>query len=280
MKGAFASSTFKVVKKKDRGMNRRFWLLSILSLMLVLLVSCRNSAFESWWAEQAISIDGEDTDWDAVPVHRLESWNASVRACNDSGYFYMLLSFEDPVLAMEAGKGGIVLHFARQGGEETIFKLQYAGADTLGSALEPRDSFWDCLSSSQKMRFLKREVLRKNMIAVTTAGNSIRIPSNGTQGISVARAYRQGLCGYEWKIPIQKGEQKPYALGVDLGQSIEIEIHLGIQPSGHPSGPMGPVQDLGRGRPMGRFRGSFPGKAARQQQEVRFRVKLAHDYHE
>ena len=134
-------------------MNRNLWILSMMILIILTHDGCRSPEFQSQWVDQLITIDGIDTDWNDVPLHQIESWSSSLKICNDDTYFYMLLKFEDPFLAMTLRSGGISLQFARQKETDLYFELSYTGSDTIGSALQPRDSFWQLLNSDQKKRF-------------------------------------------------------------------------------------------------------------------------------
>jgi hypothetical protein len=248
-------------------------------MILIILIynGCRSPEFQSHWTEQLIMIDGADNDWNDVPLHQIEAWNSSLRICNDDSYFYMLLNFEDPFLAMTVGSGGISLQFARHKEEDLYFELRYTGSDTLGSAPQPRDSFWELLNSDQKRRFLTQQAKNKNMITVIKNSRSEKMHSDGTKDLAAARIQRRGFKGYELKIPIQ-GE---YAVGAVLGGSFHVGIRLGAQKQpGEVWGMMRPGGMRGDRGMMGgsagdRFGNSMPGELSTPDREVWFKVTLA-----
>jgi hypothetical protein len=256
-------------------MNRRSRILSIVLLAQIILLSCEQLSLESHWTNQPIVIDGKDAEWQSIPLHRFESWDISLGVCNDGGYLYMLFYFENPMLMMAAGTRGIVLEFINSNSREEMFKLQYTGIDTLGSASEPEDSFWLCLNPDQRKQFMNQQAVMKNRITVTVNRNSVRIPPDGTQGVSAARVYHRTFCGYEWCIPIQKNENRPYALGVDLGDSVNVRIRLGEQESDRASDKMVPTGAMAGGSPMGGPGGSFSRGPAMKDGEVSIGIVLA-----
>jgi hypothetical protein len=230
---------------------------------------------KSSWTNLPIVIDGKDAEWQVVPLLRFESWDVSLRLCNNDEYLYMLFYFENPMLVMEAGTRGIVLEFARGGSRETMFAVHYTGSDTLGLASKPEDSFWLCLNPDQKKQFMNQQAVMKNRMTVTKNGNTVQISPDGTQGLSAARVYHPIFCGYELRIPMQKDEDSPYALGVDLGEPVNVRIRLGEQKSDRASERRIPMGAMAGGPPMGGPGGSFPGSPTMQDGEVSISVVLA-----
>jgi hypothetical protein len=253
--------------------------ISFLSLISLVLVGCRTPVFESQWPEGDIVIDGESTDWETVSSHGLGSLDATMGLCNNSEYLYLLLSIEEPLLTRGARAKGMALEFAGRDEKNLIFELHYSGGGAIQSVSEPRDSFWESLTPDQKKRYLSHQTEIMNMITIVERGRSVRIPPDGTQGISAARIDRPGLLGFELKIPLHEDAGKPYALGVDQGDRIHIGIRLGAEGSSEPSEATRSSGGIPAGLPMGGHRGLSPGASSTEKGEVHIQVILAKHEH-
>lgn len=115
------------------------------------------------------------------------------------------------------------------------------------------------------------------MIRVVHGDKSLEISPEGSKGIAAAPVSQQGFLGYEFMIPIQIGENRPYAIESQPGATIEIEIILGgiereEMPQGYSEGgEMGGGRMGGRGGGMG----MMPGRRSLFDREIRFIVVLA-----
>ncbi len=201
-------------------------LLSVL-LLSVVINGCRNLEFESHWSEQSLSIDGRSTDWEAVPLHRLEALQASMGLSNDDEDVYLLVTMANPMMAQRVLSRGISLSFAEVNVKKPYLTLQYTGSDTALAAASPTDSFWEILTPDQKKRFLKQQIKEKNRIRIVQNGKTILIPPDGTQGPAAAVILQGGSLGYEFKIPVQSKVNGSYAVKSQPGEHIEIGIELG-----------------------------------------------------
>lgn len=206
----------------------RIFLMMITILMIIMVLNgCRNFEFESYWSEQSIAIDGRSTDWEAVPLHRLEALQASMGLSNDAEAIYLLINIANPMMAQRVLSRGISLSFAEVNVKKPYLTLQYTGSDTALAAASPTDSFWEILTPDQKKRFLKQQIKEKNRIRIVQNGKTILIPPDCTQGPAAAVILQGGSLGYEFKIPVQSKVNGSYAVKSQPGEHIEIAIELG-----------------------------------------------------
>ncbi len=257
---------------------RKSGVLFILSLLLMFLSGCEPLLLKSHWTNQPIVIDGNNADWQAVPMDRLESWDVSLGVCNDAGYLYLLLSFENPMLMMAGGTRGIALEFIDSRTHEVIFRFHYTGMDSLAPAFEPEDSFWQCLNPDQKKQFMAQRTILKDRIVVTKNRSTVKIPADGSQGLSAARVYHPMFCGYELRIPIRKNGDSPYALDTGLGETVNIKIRLDEQKAKDESVNMSPMGGMSGTPPMGGSGRAFPGGATAMNEEVLVSIVLAENH--
>jgi hypothetical protein len=202
--------------------------LALTSIMILYtLVGCKTPDFDSHWTDHAFTIDGEDSDWQDVPLYQLESADVSLGLSNDEKNLYILLLFNDPALARQAGLRGVHLKVSQRDEEDLVFEFRYAGYDSLRLYSKPRDSIWGSLPPDLQTRFISQQVTNINKIRVVKNGQSTIIEPESDTGLSAARITRNIFVGYEVRIPVQEGVTRPYAIGVGQGESFTIGFSLG-----------------------------------------------------
>ncbi|MBN1779609.1 hypothetical protein JW948_00650 [bacterium] len=246
------------------------------ALVALTFLSCGRLVLKSTRIQDPIAIDGNDADWESVPLTRFDSWDVSLGLANDRASLYVLVYFENPMLLMEAGMRGMDLAIYTQDSHTPALRLHYTGADGPGSEHDPGpgDSFWMCLSGEQQKRFLEQQRAMKNQIVVTGGEKTDRIDPDGSGGVCAARIMRSVFSGYEWKIPISGNEKGLYTLNAGPGEPLDIRMHLGER--NRNSAPGGPPGFAGmEGGPMERPGMPMQGGAFLHDGEVRLRVILA-----
>ena len=258
-------------------MIRNWFFFTIVFMMSILTIGCNRLEFGSQWSEYPISVDGDDTDWETQTLHQLESMPVSLGLRNDEEFLYLLFLVDNPMMAQNLRAAGISLWFTRENEKLPNLKLHYAGSDTLWPDPDPHDSFWESLTADQKTRFRRRRREMENMIRVVYEDESLQIPSGGSKGIAAATVSGQGLLGYEFMIPIQRDENRPYAIESKPGATIEIDIMLG-DIEGEGMSPGRSQRDMMRGGGMGGRggrMGMMPGPRSLFESEIKFIVVLA-----
>jgi hypothetical protein len=250
---------------------RRSWIIYAAGFIQIILLSCRPLVISSNRAGQSIVIDGKERDWQSVPLHHFEAWDAAIGICNDSDFLYLMMLIKNPMLIMQARSRGMMLEFSDPGHRDPLLTIQYTGVDSLHPIFEPEDSFWQCLNEDQRKQMVHRRMRLKDRITVTRAEQSLLIPPDGSRGPSAARIYDHTFTGYELKIPIRPQSAPSFSVGLDAGTAVDIRIRPGER---SPDSGRGQVRGGGEfmpRSPMGRGGSMVPGKA-----EIRFRLILSH----
>lgn len=246
-------------------------------MITLMIIGCNRLVFESQWSEGPISVDGNDIDWETKTLHQLESMPVSLGLRNDEEFLYILLLVDNPMMSENLRASGISLWFTRENEKHPNLGLHYTGNDTRRPDPDPDDSFWEYLTTDQKTRFRRRRLVLKNMIRIFQGEKAFQISPDGAKGPAAATVSRQRTFGYEFKIPIQTVENRPYAIESQLGESIGIGIMVGgIELEGMPQGSseggsMGGGRMGGRGGGMG----MMSGRRSLFEREVWFDVILA-----
>jgi len=260
----------------------KYFFFSVFSLLIVFIIGCNRLKFESQWSKNPISVDGNPSDWESKALNELEEMSVSLGLCNDSDYLYLLIRAENPMIAENLRRAGISLTFSNKDVKEQPFGLHYTGSDTLWPDFDPNDSFWETLTPEQRSRYRRRQWELKNRVRVVHGERSLEIAPDGTMGIAADLLSERGILSYEFRIPIQIAENRPYAIDSRLGEMIGIGIKLGkietedmqmMDPSGYSErGMMGGGRMRDRG---GRGMGMKPGMRSAFKSEMWFDVVLA-----
>jgi hypothetical protein len=210
-------------------LNFRIWITVALICLSFYLGACRDPLLQSRWTGSPPLIDGQVTEWQAAPAHKLESWPASLKLMNDAGFLYLLLSFDDPMMARHIRNAGIKLEFGEQDNKDPVLTLSYSGLDSLYWQSGFEDSFWDFLNTVQKNRIEERQKILRSMITIGQGGQKIRVPADGEQGPAAARITGKDSTVYEFKIPLQVDKGNLYAIHADPGKRVDVTISLADQ---------------------------------------------------
>ena len=119
------------------------------------------------------------------------------------------------------------------------------------------------------------------MIMVVEKGHSMRIPPDGARGPAAAKICLRDSCCYEFKIPIHKDENRSYAIGSALGETIGVGIAWSDPEKERMKPPPGGMRGGGgtSGLPIGKRTGPMRGISI-EEREMWFRVILAEETQE
>ena len=204
------------------------WILIVTLFYSIFIYGCRSPEFESQWSGQPIVIDGNNSDWQGIPLHQLESVNVSLGLSNTEDDLYLYLHLKDPSLVMRTARGGVNFKLSDQEDGDPLLEFHYTGYDSLQPFSKPPDSFWDSLLPEEQKKYIREQKIIQNQIRVLINGQSVLIAPDGSRGIAAARIDKdKHLIGYELSVPIQKDNHNIYALGIKPGQSFYLGLSLG-----------------------------------------------------
>ncbi|MFH1312510.1 MAG: hypothetical protein ABIJ00_04715 [Candidatus Eisenbacteria bacterium] len=203
--------------------NRRihFVWTGIALLCAVRLAGCGGLETQSVWRSREIVIDGSPADWEGISPTYVEAPNIAIRAVNDDHYLYLLLSSPDRNLAAQMLTRGFTVWFDPKGREDEALGIHYPlGTDSplmareaLGDRTEIRQTIINMFESAGEVM----EVLRSD------EDEPVVLPIAG-QGIEVRPGYASRNFVYEMRVPLQRGEDQPYAIGSKPGRQISVGL--------------------------------------------------------
>ncbi len=206
---------------------------------------CKDSAVPVHWADEAITVDGQSSDWRDLTTRYFEEEKIVLGLANDSERLYILFRFGDPQWARSIRMSGLTLRFDPEGGDNT-FTLNYNGGPSpehfraLGPGAEgdgSRQRTTAGIEAGDEPPMRPREP--QLQIEIEDRISRMPIASDGSVGPMVAFAMDHGMYCYECSIPLAETEVRYYGLGTAPGAVIGLRAEWGGIPDDRPGRGMG-----------------------------------------
>lgn len=207
--------------------------LSLAIICSILLGGCKTQEVESHWTAEPVQVDGEMADWADIPTTYFEDSAVQLGLCNDSEKLYILFRFSDQIWMRAIRMGGLTLWLDNSGKKKKGFDIRHTGGPFLSEIQEAemagQGGFWESLTPGQKERLLQRQAAMANRITIISKERDQKttIPADGSRGPAVGFANLQGICTYEFSIPLQKGAISYYGIDAQPGQTIWLGLEWG-----------------------------------------------------
>ena len=263
----------------------RLVLASVFVLAVITLSGCGKLSLKSVWRDRDVEIDGVPAEWRGTTTY-VENPNIAIGVMNDAEYLYISLSSPVADIARQIVMRGLTVWFDPDGGKHRAFGIHCP----IGTPMGPED-FREMVKSDRD-RKAPREAfpdnLKGSMESLEILGpeedDRVMLSSAEMHGIAVALGRQDGRFVYELRVPLQPGEDRPYAIGADEGQPIGIGFETpeidrealreavgdrggdmpegdmpgGMPDDGGPGGGMGPRGGMRPDGPGGRGPGQIP----------------------
>ena len=204
---------------------RKQWhlLLSILVGMFLSQGCSSQLKLDSRWSPQQINIDGDESDWQGALTY-VDGKNVSIGMKNDGEFLYLCLVSTDRMLQRQMMMRGFTVWFDPDGGKEKTFGIRFPiGMMDSGMMFSGRGRDGD----PESMRENFSRSLAELELIWPEEKRRTRLPAANAQGIAAAIGDPMDKLVYEIKVPLQKGEDFPNAIGISdgkrLGMGLEIE---------------------------------------------------------
>ena len=223
-----------------------------LGASLLVLTSCGTLDVAGRWRETEIAVDGRLDDWQGR-LYDFKDMNISFGVENDDQFLYLSLRAADPRVLGQILRSGLVVWFDPRGGKDRILGIHYPLA-------RDWNDFRGLPSGDREARGRRREEAQERLGEAEIIGpgrdEKARFKIGEIPGIELASHRAAGVFVLELKVPFEKTEGAPYALGTKPGQVLGIGIDTpkpdfvvpGRGMCGPGMGGFGP-QGIGRGYP-------------------------------
>lgn len=250
----------------------------ILTLAVIVLTNgCNGIELTGSWRDRDVQIDGMQFDWENA-LFNLSDEKVNIGILNDDDYLYVCLVPLDETIIRQAMRQGFTVWLEAKGDKAKKLGIRYP-IGMMDGGLPPREP--DQGFNPEEMMAKAEESLNEFQIIGADKKDTISLSVDNESGVQVRVGTRNERMVYELKIPLNRSDDHPYAVGVSPGDEIKIKFETGQfkrpemnRPRGErPDGrmPSGGMPGGGRGmRPDSGMRPEMP-----QPMKLDVKVKLA-----
>lgn len=229
---------FKIEKKMitlSKGFKRIFTdrlpvLFFILFFLTFFMVGCGTLELNSDWRDREIIVDGSNDDWLGNMMY-FEKEYVSLGLLNDENFIYICLIAEDQIIRNQVMGQGFTLWFDPDGGKKKTFGIKFPIGIQPGERQDRRKRPGG-VPNKEKRDEADIEELRqarmKRMAELEIFGpekeKSVRMPVEKAKGIYINVKLSSGMLVYEIKVPLERSEEYPYAVGTKAGNLVGIGL--------------------------------------------------------
>jgi hypothetical protein len=226
-------------------------LLALTLLVAVLALSCGGEKVQSKWRDREIVLDGIPDEWHGARTY-IESPNIALGVMNDEIYLYISLATPVRSVATRFLNQGLTVWFEPKDRGNRVFGVMCPmgmagfdlggrpaarpggetggpGADTgSGADMRSRDrrgrdaAGADAAEDPGRIKELIKNAATRLEILGPDEDDTAILLNDGTQGVEVAMAYRDGNFGYELRVPLAINDDRDYGIGGDREKPIRV----------------------------------------------------------
>ena len=237
----------------------------MLFLLTFCMVGCGTLELNSDWRDREIAVDGSNDDWLGNMMY-FEKEYVSLGLLNDEKFIYICLIAEDQIIRNQVMGQGFTLWFDPDGGKKKTFGIKFPIGIQPGERQDrrkrPGSIPMEDRRDQENLEGL-RQARMKQMAELEILGpgkeKSVRMPVEKAKGIYVNVELSSGMLVYEIKVPLERSEEYPYAVGTKAGNLVGIGLETSkVKRPSKRSGMSGRSGAGGRGG-MGGMRGGGMG---------------------
>jgi hypothetical protein len=246
-----------------------FRLITVLATAAAMTAGCVTARLASGWAPSAVTANGSADDWADKQVCATMKDGLQMSVANDAEHLYVMAKFRanDPQWSRAASRGGLTLRVIGPGKRTMSFLLPKGPerAGPPGGYGHPQDF----APGSDRMPLpgdRMRDEFEGKLVVTDLDKLDIPVPTDGSLGPAAGFTSENGMCVYEFSIPLQDSAFGHYSLGARAGADLRVSVTAGpsaaqrqaMQERMRPQG--GPPQGgEGPGGGMSGGRGGFGG---------------------
>ena len=194
---------------------------SLFIIIAVALNGCvPDTELDSGWRNRDIVVDGLDDDWQGALTY-LEDPGIAVGLLNDDEFLYVTLRTSNRAMGMQIVRGGTTLWFDADGGTHKTFGIHFPVGVRQMVVESNSGRPGDVMQTLLEISTARLEILGPN------ASDRRRLELDAPHGIDVKLTNTGGTLIYELKVPLQRSEGSPYAVGATPGATIGLGLETG-----------------------------------------------------
>jgi hypothetical protein len=199
----------------------------VLAVAVVAAVAggCATARLASGWAPSPVTANGIVDDWSDKQVCATMKDGLQLSVANDAERLYVMAKFRsnDPNWSRAAGRGGLTLTVAGPRKRTMSFRLP-EGPATGEWGLGTRDSGPGMMS--RQMNPMRAE-FEGRLVLTDVDKNVVPVALDGSQGPAAGFSDDNGMCVYEFSVPLQDTALGHYSLGAGAGTGLNLTVTAG-----------------------------------------------------
>ena len=208
-----------------------------------LAAGCATALVASGWAPTSVAANGNADDWADKQVCSTMKDGLQLSVANDAERLYVMAKFRanDPQWSRAASRGGMTLRVVGPGKRTMSFRLPQGPERMAGQRPGwPTDSAQGEMigktgdSPSERLRRTRRGTVPvfpaefEGKLAVTDFDkNVVPVAPDGSQGPAAGFFSEDGMCVYEFSVPLQDTAFGHYSLGAGAGAGLNLTVTAG-----------------------------------------------------
>ena len=194
---------------------RRPVYLSIFIFSLTILMSCNNIKVQSSRVESDITIDGLGNDWDNLPLTYNEDLKLAYGFANNDSALYFMIRFRDRNLIRMLSRRGMTLWLNDQNKKDKTIGIHYID-ESMGSMMPPMGR-----SNSQRQNSMPVYIPSGIFTLARNDSTDLDIEIDNINGMDAAAKFEDGFYCFEFKIPFNIDNKKPYSINIPEKKKIK-----------------------------------------------------------
>jgi hypothetical protein len=225
-----------------------------LCALVVLIAGCDQERLSSRWRRDAVTVDGDDGEWQHVPRIALDQGATAAALQHDGDYLYVLFKTRDQSLLPRIAAHGLQLWLdpyarkARTFGVQFPASLRHRGPQSEPGMVPPGDSTKDRPGRPDPGMINRMLDESQRHIVITGPEKdeccTLSVSQADSFGVAAGVKYDRGILVCELRLPLRENRQHPYAVAIAGQDSIQT-IGLWLETAG--GGERG--SERGGGRP-------------------------------
>jgi len=254
---------------------RSLWRLMVAAVagLAAIAAGCATARLASGWAQSPVTANGLADDWSDRGTHSIIKDGLQLTVANDDERLYVTVRFRagDQRWSRAASHGGVTLRVAGPGKRSMSLRLARGPERAPGSNWQGRsDDARDTIRNGGHFGHVPVAEFGGKLIVTDVEQNVVPVDPEGSQGPAAGFSSDNGMCVYEFSVPLQDTLLGHYSLGAGVGAGLNLTVTAGPDAAqrealreqrphqGMPEG--GPGFGGGEGGPGGR--GAFGGGGA------------------
>ena len=202
--------------------------MAVLAMAVAALAAgCATARVAGGWAPSAVRANGSADDWADKQVCSTMKDGLQLSVANDAERLYVLAKFRanDPQWSRAASRGGLTLTVTGPRKRTMSFRLPEGPERAQGQR-----PGWSADSAQAEMPWRMNPLWAEfeGKLAVTDLDkNVVPVDPDGSQGPAAGFSTDNGMCIYEFSVPLQDTAPGHYALGAGTGAGLNLTVTAG-----------------------------------------------------